>query len=327
MCCIAFYSYAQDESYLDRKDTTDISKQINVDVKSFENAKKADIEEQFYRDRTKKGWWWYEGSQKKEIKTEDKKDKSFDIQQKHQDHQQKVKKIKPLKDYTYEELLYMPIEEFKEIYNHYLDIAVGQPTEENIYNFYNIQDVARKKALLFTTRSMYIWQKHPELSTARDVPIAYPGIIAKQDAVMKEIGSYIKGEQGNYGLILFVSPTCPYCKSQYEIVKNFNHYYGWDTKIVDITTDRGAINTFGIETVPTLILVSRKTGDWIPIASGVASFQEMETNVVLGIKYLTGKLPSEKWGLYQFQEGTSLDPLSPSPLWKSKKNNTGKKGG
>ncbi|MEM4134385.1 MAG: conjugal transfer protein TraF [Candidatus Micrarchaeia archaeon] len=280
--------------------------------------------EKFYKGRSQRGWWWYEDPEKKvEPQKLKKQEKITEVPEtKKQDFK---KKIKPLKDYKYEELLYMPVDEFKEIYNYYLELAVGNPSEENIYNFYNIQDVMRKKALLFTTRSMYVWQKYPELSTARDVPVAYPGLVAKKEEMKREISSVLASKKGDYGLILFISPTCPYCKTQAEIVKMIQNYYGWDIKIVDITKDKQAPAVFAIEVVPTLILVHRESGNWLPVGTGVVPLMDLETNILLAVRNIEGASEA-KWGLYQFQENTSLDPLEPSPLWKKGSQKPGKGG-
>jgi conjugal transfer pilus assembly protein TraF len=215
----------------------------------------------------------------------------------------------------------MPIDKFKKIYEYYENLAVSNPTEENLYYFYNILDVARKKSLLFTMQSMYVWQKYPELSTARDVPTVAPGLYAKREAMSQEINSYVDSKKWDYGLVVFVSERCPYCKAQLGIIKIFVENYGWEIKVVNIDYDKQAVSVFGIETVPSIILVSKKTGEWFPLSAGVISMAEIKERIYLAIRKIEGDLQPEKWGLYKFQEGTSLDPLKPSPLWDKENKN------
>jgi conjugal transfer pilus assembly protein TraF len=204
---------------------------------------------------------------------------------------------------------------------YYENLAVSNPTEENLYYYYNILDVARKKALLFTMQAMHIWQKYPELSTARDYPTVMPGIQAKYEAMGQEVNSYIVGKRYDYGLIVFVSSRCPYCKVQLNAVREFVNYYGWEVKVVDIDYDKRAVSSFGIEVVPSIILVSKRSGDWFPLSSGVVTVDEIKERIYLAVRKLEGDLQPERWGLYKFQEGTSLDPLKPSPLWDKENKN------
>jgi len=284
----------------------------------------------YYKDSGRRGWWWYEDPMKKEEekkevrKEEAKKEEEKREEAKKEEKEKKVKKeeeVKPLYEYSYEELLRMPVDQFKKILEHYENLAVSNPTEENLYYYYNILDIARKKALLFTMQAMYVWQKYPELSTARDYPVVMPGIQAKYEAMGREINSYLVGKRYDYGLVVFVSSRCPYCKVQLNVVKAFVDYYGWEVKIVDIDYDKRAVSNFGIEVVPTIILVSKRTGGWFPLSSGVITVDEIKERIYLAMRKLEGDLQPERWGLYKFQEGTSLDPLRPSPLWDKENRN------
>jgi conjugal transfer pilus assembly protein TraF len=284
----------------------------------------------------KRGWWWYEDPVKKEEKKEAKKEKQKREEQKKEEtkkeepKKEEVKKeelkkegevIKPLYEYSYEELLRMPIDKFKKIYEYYENLAISNPTEENLYYFYNVLDVARKRALLFTMQSMYVWQKYPELSTAKDVPTVVPGLYAKHEAISQEVENYLSSKRWDYGLIVFVSSRCPYCRAQLGIVNTFVKDYGWEVKVVDIDYDKRAVSVFGIETVPTIILVSKRTGEWFPLSSGVIAMSEIKERIYLAVRKIEGDLQPEKWGLYKFQEGTSLDPFKPSPLWDKENKN------
>jgi hypothetical protein len=288
----------------------------------------------YYRDEGKRGWWWYEDpikkeeEKKKEVKKEEakkeepKKEEVKREEPKKEELKREEEVIKPLHEYSYEELLRMPVEKFKKIYEYYEKLAVSNPTEENLYYFYNILDVARKKALLFTMQAMYVWQKYPELSeVAKDVPTVVPGLYAKQEARTKEIDSYLNGKRWEYGLIVFVSERCPYCKTQLGILKIFIENYGWEVKVVDVNYDKRAVAVFGIESVPSIIIVSRRTGEWFPLATGVISLYELKERIYLAIRWIEGDLQPERWGLYKFQEGGGLDPLKPSPLWNKENKN------
>lgn len=267
--------------------------------------------EAYYKAPTKEGWWWYKDyqkSKKEEAKEEDK------------ETEQPAQAFIPksLKEYSYEELLYMHPDEFAKIYDFYLKKAVQKPTEESVYEFYNLQDVARKKALLFAHYAGYVWQKYPELSTERDVPISGPGITKRRDLIVKELQEYAKKNASEFGYVVFVQPGCGYCDSQLKILK-YAESDGIPVKVVDISKNPSVQAKFGVEVTPTIIVVDQKTGQYMPISSGVVSLDEIYTRTARAIRLMTGGDDPARYGIYDFQKGTSLDPLEPSPLWKKEK--------
>jgi len=267
----------------------------------------------FYRESEKPGWWWYKDF-KKEKQEEQKKQAS--PEQTKTEQKQEQPEYKPLKEYAYEDLLYMHPDEFAKLYDYYLKRAVQKPTEESVYEFYNIQDVARKKALLFANISGYVWQKYPDLTTERDVPIVGPGITQKAEMIKEEVRQYAQVNAQDFGYVVFVQEGCKYCDAQMQILKRAA-MDGIAIKVVDIARQPQVAAQFGIETTPTIILVERSSGKHLPIASGVTALDDIYKRTQRAIRLLKGESP-ETYGAYDFQKGTSLDPTVPSPMWKKK---------
>ena len=275
----------------------------------------------FYKNSGKEGWWWYKDYVKEQKKEEKKKQQTE--QAKQEPKQEPKTEIKPLQEYSFQELMQMHPEELKKIYEHYLNLAVQKPTEENVYNFYNIQDVVRKKSLAFANVSGYVWQKYPELSTEKDVPIVGPGITQKARLTMQEIQSYVRSVNQDFGLIVFVAPGCHYCETQLGILK-YAERDGVYVKVVDIAQNLVAKAKFGIETTPTIILVDKNSGQYMPISSGVVSLEDIYIRIEKAMRVLRGEKP-EHYGIYEYQKGGGLDVTTPPPLWKDKKVNKGGK--
>lgn len=268
--------------------------------------------ETYYKAPTKEGWWWYKDYQKPKKEEEAKKEN------KKAEQPNQAFTPKPLKEYSYDELLYMHPDEFSKLYDYYLKKAVQKPTEENVYEFYNLQDVARKKALLFSHYAGYVWQKYPELSTERDVPISGPGMTKRRDLIAGELQGYAKKNASEFGYVVFVQPGCGYCDSQLKILK-YAESDGIPVKVVDISKNPSVQAKFGVEVTPTIIVVDQKTGQYMPISSGVVSLDEIYTRTARAIRLMTGGDDPARYGIYDFQKGTSLDPLEPPPLWKKEK--------
>ncbi|MEM4620939.1 MAG: conjugal transfer protein TraF [Desulfurococcaceae archaeon] len=281
----------------------------------------------FYGDSSKSGWWWYKDYVKEEKKVE-KKEKELPKEEKKEERkeekaitkeQDKKEEIKPLTEYSYEELLKMPVEQFQRLFNYYRDLAISDPSNEtNVYYFLNLVDVARKKALIFMATTQNVLNKYPELDVRKDVPLINPAIRVSMEMQREEERASLSQLRDEIGLVLFVKRGCPYCDVQKEIVK---HYLaeGVPVKIVDIDVERGVISRFGIVTVPTLGLVVKRTGEFYPLGSGVLSLSEIDARIARVLGVVRGEKDPSQSFLYQHQLGTSLDPKVPPPLFRDKK--------
>lgn len=281
-----------------------------------------------YYSGEKEGWWWYKDYMREE-KKEEKKEKTKEEakkeekkeERKEERKEEKFEEWKPkkaLSEYTYEELLKMHPKEFQRMLDYYKDRAIQDPTNETVvYEYYNLLDVGRKKSLLFMAQTMNVMNKYPELNVKKDVPTINPGIKKNFELQRKEEKEILKKMGEEIGLVLFVKEGCPYCEVQLEIIKYFLSQ-GIPIKVVDVAYNREAISKFGIETVPTVILVYRRTGAYYPIAVGVASISEIESRIATLYKALKGEKDILQGHLYEYQEGTSLDPYTPPPMFKKK---------
>lgn len=276
----------------------------------------------FYGESGKHGWWWYKDYVKeekreektKEVKKEEKREEKKDEEVK----EVKKEEFKPLTEYSYEELLKMPVEQFQKLFNYYRDLAISDPgNETNLYYFWNLVDVARKKSLIFMAATQNLLSKYPELDVRKDVPLINPAIRASMEIQREEERLSLSQLKDEIGLVLFVKRGCPYCDVQKEIVK---HYLaeGVPVKIVDIEVERGAVSRFGIVSVPTLGLVVKRTGEFYPLGSGVIALSEIDARIARVLGIVRGEKDPSQSFLYQHQLGTSLDPKVPPPLFRKK---------
>lgn len=278
----------------------------------------------FYGESEKHGWWWYKDYVKeekkeekpKEVKKEEK--KREEKREEKKDEETEKEEFKPLTEYSYEELLKMPVEQFQRLFNYYRDLAVSDPSNEtNMYYFWNLVDVARKKSLIFMAATQNLLSKYPELDVRKDVPLINPAIRASMEMQREEERLSLSQLKDEIGLVLFVKRGCPYCDVQKEIVK----YYlaeGVPVKIVDIEVERGAVSRFGIVSVPTLGLVVKRTGEFYPLGSGVIALSEIDARIARVLGIVRGEKDPSQSFLYQHQLGTSLDPKVPPPLFRQK---------
>jgi conjugal transfer pilus assembly protein TraF len=253
----------------------------------------------YYKDY-KRGWYWYEREKEKPKKEESKGDAALQH------------RMPTLADYTAEVLWNMHPDDFQPLLIDFQKKAVMSPTENNVAEYYYIQDIARRKSLAFANVTAMVMQKYPELSVAKDYPTATPGRGALTRLEQEEIAKKIRGSRADYGLIYFYSPTCQYCVEQERIVRFFEERYGFEVKRIDLTQDTGLSGMFNVTTVPTIILVYRRSQDPITVSAGVVSLEDMEERIYRGMRLLAGEISPEEYSLYDFQRGGAFDVHVPA---------------
>lgn len=252
----------------------------------------------YYKD-CKRGWYWYEKEREKPKIEESK----IDTARQH--------RIPSLKDYTAEMLWNMHPDDFQALLMDFQKKAVMSSTENNVADYYYVQDIARRKSLAFANVTATVMQKYPELSVAKDYPTATPGRSALTRLGHEEITKKIRGSAGDYGLVYFYSPTCQYCIEQEKIVRYFEERNAWEIRRIDLTQSAGLATMFNVTTVPTIILVYRHSQDPITVSAGVVSLEDMEERIYRGIRLLAGEISPQEYSLYDFQRGSSFDVHAP----------------
>jgi len=251
----------------------------------------------YYGD-AKRGWWWYE---KIPLEKRDRDEKVED-----------GKKRSPrLSDYTMEELWNMYPDDFQAVLMAFQKKAVQVPSENNVREYYVVQDIARRKSLAFANVSAAVMQKYPDLSVAADYPITAPGRNAEVSQRTDEIESRIRSAREEFALIYFSSAGCPYCAEEGSILSRFVEKYGWEIREIDIEREAAVSSVFGIETTPTLLLIYRGRADHITVSTGVASLAEIEEKLYRGIRLLKNEITPEEYSLYEFQRGGAFDVRAP----------------
>jgi conjugal transfer pilus assembly protein TraF len=260
----------------------------------------------YYSD-IKRGWWWYEKAPEKEKKAE------VPTLRGERKSEKPEKRILPsLKDYTYGQLWNMHPDDFQPLLMDFQKKAVMSPTEENVRDYYVIQDIARRKSLAFANVASYVVQKYPGLYVGKDYPVATPGRNALVRQQLEEIEGVIRSGENDFALLYFYSPTCPYCTEQQEILRYFVKKYNWQVKRIDINENPQLEQRFGITITPSLLLIYKGSQDYIPVSSGVASMAEIEEKIYRGMRLLKGEITPEEYSLYEFQRGGSFDVKTPS---------------
>lgn len=251
-----------------------------------------------YYEEAGKGWWWYDREPPK--KEEDKKPES-------EQKSGTKRKYKSLKGITEKMMWDMDPKDLGELWDDMRARAFRKPTEQNVRDFWRVNEVTRKKAYAFTSVSDYAWQKNPELTTKGDYPITNPGRTAQVTMSEEEKRSKLAANRESFALVMFTKPGCGYCTEQAGILKWFTQSTGWTVKAVDITQNPAMAARFGVSITPTIILIQKGNQDHFPVTAGVASADEITDRTFKAVRVLNKEISPEQFDMYEFQRGGGYD--------------------
>lgn len=251
-----------------------------------------------YYEEAGKGWWWYDREPpNKEV------DKKPESEQK----SGTKRKYKFLKGITEKMMWDMDPKDLGELWDDMRARAFRKPTEQNVRDFWRVNEVTRKKAYAFTSVSDYAWQKNPELTTKGDYPITNPGRTAQVTMSEEEKRSKLAANRESFALVMFTKPGCGYCTEQAGILKWFTQSTGWTVKAVDITQNPAMAARFGVSITPTIILIQKGNQDHFPVTAGVASADEITDRTFKAVRVLNKEISPEQFDMYEFQRGGGYD--------------------
>jgi conjugal transfer pilus assembly protein TraF len=259
-------------------------------------ANEQGTEKPFFYDR-KHGWYWYE---KEPLKPEKKK--------KEESHHGRVDVN--LDDYTYQELWNMYPDDFQKILDIVLKQAVQDPTVKNVRDYLTMQDISRRKSVMFANVVGYVGQTNPGFSIDDTYPLTAPGRRSLTAMEFEETNTTIREARDRFALIMFSEEGCKFCESQKEILEYFEDYFSWPVRNIDIGRQPGMAARFNVERVPEIIIVSRETGDYMIISVGTTSMNELKDRVYRSIRLMQGGISPEQWYLHDFEKNTGMDPLN-----------------
>lgn len=182
------------------------------------------------------------------------------------------------------------IEQQKRELEQSLHKAVISGNPRDVMSYINKQQALMNQSLRFAQAWQVAILTHPEL----DERIQYPTEQFSHDTYYKlkqdKRSQLISTLAQEYGLFFFFKGNCSYCHVFAPVVKGFAEVYGWE--VLPISLDGGSLESFpnpqhdngivrelGVQHVPALIAVHPQSKRMIPLAYGVASFEEIERRV------------------------------------------------
>lgn len=228
-------------------------------------------------DRKAEGWAWYEEREKKETREDEK--------------TEDILPPPPVQQSSYPYL--EKLDKFKKDYEEHLAKAVLEPTEENVAQLM----VEQKKRLDQSTTFSKLWSqillKYPELDeSVTGFPVTQYGIQLQKQAIEEQRESFIKSLAQESGLFFFYEGSSKASLGFAFVVKEFAKKYHWQILAICVDGiqidefenhkfDNGISKKWAIKQYPSLYIVYPQSQEIIPIAFGLSTIDQIESNIAL----------------------------------------------
>jgi conjugal transfer pilus assembly protein TraF len=182
------------------------------------------------------------------------------------------------------------------------DIAIMQPTEQNIKNYLEAWHMTMDKGTVFADQWRRTVWANPQFDYSLKSPSNNSALRVNNQMKDENRGNYLRAIAKEHGLIFFFRSDCPYCHQYAPTLKMLSETYGIEVLAVSIDgaglpdfpnfrDGRAVAQQWGIEKVPATFIASKKTGEHAPIGFGVMSLQE----VIERIWVLTNTTPGQEF--------------------------------
>lgn len=198
------------------------------------------------------------------------------------------------------------LEEVKKELDRLKGDAVVNPTEKNVLAFLKAQNWVMDKASMFADVSRRVVWANPDINYAARSPTANFARSNATDRQNQKRSETLRGLAETHGILFFARSDCEFCHDQGPVLKAFGQRSGIPILAVsldglpipmfpDAKPDNGiammASGGNGIQTVPAMFLVDRKTQQMIPLGTGVIAAEELAER----IRVLTTTTPGQEF--------------------------------
>ena len=194
------------------------------------------------------------------------------------------------------------------------DYAATVLTVDAVADFWRLQDFARRKARAFAGVTQVAILQHPELnakSANPNVADARAGMGPEKEQVRR---NYLRGQAGQFALVMFSRSTCGYCRVQWPIIERFREETGWQVTVMDIDRRPEVATRFDVEITPTTMVIRRGSAQRMVIASGVESYPNLAQTAYQAVRLLRGDIRPEQFLTGAGEEDGFFDALSAGPV-------------
>lgn len=181
------------------------------------------------------------------------------------------------------------VKEVREELERLRDIAVIDPTPQNVRAYLEANKYVMDKSAVFADVARRVIWATPEIDYAQRRPTVTAGVWLMRDLKEQAKRETIAEIMRTHGVFFFLRSDCPYCHKQAEALQFLEQFYGLEVFPVSLDggglpqyprprPDNGISRVLGVTTVPAIFLMPRspRPGQTpMPVGFGLLSAEEI----------------------------------------------------
>ena len=185
------------------------------------------------------------------------------------------------------------IPEFQHYFKILKNIAVIKPTPRNMQAYMSMQDMARRKSVVFAHSMVNFVLDHPEYNMQKNFGSngwSYRTLKSYHSKVKKK---YLSDNSGRVGIYLLIKGNCPYCNQQEKVLNWLSADYNLTTVLVTkdycpanskmtCVVDSELSKLFHIKYFPTTVMVYKRSNGkpaFQPVGSGLINEEQLSNRL------------------------------------------------
>ncbi len=181
---------------------------------------------------------------------------------------------------------------FRENLDHYRDIALDNPSKENVARYLQLQRVVMDKASQFSMMAQRVAMSDPLVDENLRRPLMTSASRTMDKMALENKKQVIASLSEDTGIFFFFSSDCPYCVQQSEVLANIERVYGFNVLPVSLDgkalpnglytnfkPDQGQGTVLGVERTPSLFMF-REPDQFVQLSHGIISMAEFSERVL-----------------------------------------------
>jgi conjugal transfer pilus assembly protein TraF len=174
------------------------------------------------------------------------------------------------------------------------EVAIINPTEKHVHEYLQAQAWIMEKSSVFADTARRVVWSNPDVDYNNKSPVVTASRLNQNVRESSQRKSNVAELASEHGLLFFARSDCPYCHDQAPILKVFERNFGMS--VLTVSMDGGPIPMFpdakrdngismivsggaGIEMVPAVYLVNRRTNEAIPLGTGVLAAEDIAERI------------------------------------------------
>lgn len=214
-----------------------------------------------------------------------------------------------LKEYTRDQVMRMPVKDFVALREKIFDEAITTQSKQDVKEHMMMVQLAAHRSRIYSNIVKAVMLEEESLSYEKTNPYNYVAREEYNIEKTEEINSVLAKNRSEYAVIMLAQDGCGACERQRNILRLLNDEHGIQSRQIEIKKAISLVRKFSVKNTPTLVLISKQTGNEVVIGRGFVTLSLLVGRIYNAIRIDQGEIDIRNTSVPGHMMDTSIDPL------------------